>query len=233
MMECVDTFQKFYATPQGARVQKVLMASMRTFWPHIRGLSLLGHGYSLPYLQSYHHDAHLTIASFPGPLGGESWPPHACLKTAVLAEETTLPFLTDSFNRIILVHGLEYSVFPEKILRELYRVLTPEGRMLVSVPNIFSPWRPGRQTPFSSGRALSRAGLYTLLLKAGFEPLGWKTVLCAPPFLLQKKNYEEQEQVWQKYGPFFGDIFLVDVIKRKPSQHYAVRKAAPVLVPTP
>ncbi|HEX4594037.1 MAG TPA: methyltransferase domain-containing protein [Bryobacteraceae bacterium] len=46
-----------------------------------------------------------------------------------------IPFSDASFDLVILHHGLEHIPGPEKTLREVGRVLKPDGRLVVSIPN--------------------------------------------------------------------------------------------------
>jgi SAM-dependent methyltransferase len=46
-----------------------------------------------------------------------------------------IPFSPESFDLVILHHGLEHIPAVEKTLREVGRILKPDGRLVVSVPN--------------------------------------------------------------------------------------------------
>lgn len=45
-----------------------------------------------------------------------------------------LPFPDESFNFVSIIHTLEHCPDVEKVMREIYRVLKPNGRILVVVP---------------------------------------------------------------------------------------------------
>ena len=47
-----------------------------------------------------------------------------------IAEETGLPLADCAMDRVLLVHELENSESARAMLREIWRVLTPEGRLL-------------------------------------------------------------------------------------------------------
>jgi SAM-dependent methyltransferase len=51
-----------------------------------------------------------------------------------------LPFVSDSLDLIVLPHALEFAADPHRVLREVERVLRPEGRVVVSGMNPFSLW---------------------------------------------------------------------------------------------
>lgn len=59
---------------------------------------------------------------------------------ALLAEAVALPFAEASLDLLILPHTLEISVDPHAALREVYRVLVPEGRVVISGLNPLSLW---------------------------------------------------------------------------------------------
>jgi len=48
-----------------------------------------------------------------------------------------LPFASDSVDVVILNHVLEFSLYPHHVLREVERVLVPEGHVVMM---IFNPW---------------------------------------------------------------------------------------------
>jgi SAM-dependent methyltransferase len=70
---------------------------------------------------------------------------------SVCAESHTLPFAGGSFDFVICHHSLEHFRDAARVIREIRRVLKPQGRLFVSVPD---------------GRSFSD-GLYRLLLCGG------------------------------------------------------------------
>jgi SAM-dependent methyltransferase len=56
------------------------------------------------------------------------------------ADPAYLPFAENSIDLIVLPHVLEFSDNPHPILREAYRVLRPEGQVVLSGFNPFSLW---------------------------------------------------------------------------------------------
>lgn len=53
---------------------------------------------------------------------------------------TVLPFASDSMDLLVLPHTLENHPDPHAVLREAYRVLRPEGKMIITGFNPFSLW---------------------------------------------------------------------------------------------
>lgn len=81
-----------------------------------------------------------------------------------LARLETLPFADGTFDRLLCTQVLEHVADPAGILRELYRVLKPGGRMLLTAPLGFGE----HQIPHDYFR-YTRYGLTHLLETAGFR----------------------------------------------------------------
>jgi SAM-dependent methyltransferase len=56
----------------------------------------------------------------------------------LLADQQALPFPCDSIDAIILHHALEFSDNPHQLLREVHRVLSPNGHLIVLGINPYS-----------------------------------------------------------------------------------------------
>ena len=86
-----------------------------------------------------------------------------------------------SFDVVTLFHVLEHLPDPDNALSEARRVITPDGRLLVEVPNfgsLQSRLTGGKGFHVDAPRHLfhfTRASLVELLERAGFEPLGVAT----------------------------------------------------------
>ncbi len=60
-------------------------------------------------------------------------------------------------DRVLMVRALEMSDDPERLLREIWRVLAPSGRLIAVIPNRRGVWTRTDHTPFGHGRPYSRA----------------------------------------------------------------------------
>ena len=58
----------------------------------------------------------------------------------ILAEDSHLPFPSDSVDILVLQHSLDLSAHPHQVLREAERVLRPGGRLLLFGFNLHSSW---------------------------------------------------------------------------------------------
>ncbi|WCM86303.1 class I SAM-dependent methyltransferase [Acidovorax sp. NCPPB 3576] len=62
------------------------------------------------------------------------------VEPALLADPVALPFSENSLDLVLLPHALELSIDPHAALREVQRVLVPEGRVVISGLNPVSLW---------------------------------------------------------------------------------------------
>lgn len=69
------------------------------------------------------------------PLPGPAW-----ARLALQCDFTALPFASNSLDLLVLPHTLEFSADPHATLREVERVLVPEGRVLVFGLNPTGLW---------------------------------------------------------------------------------------------
>ena len=90
---------------------------------------------------------------------------------SALVEEDRLPLADGSVDRLLAVHCLETAERVRPLLREMWRVLAPEGRLMLVVPNRRGVWARLDKTPFGQGRPYSRRQLEALLIEALFTPL--------------------------------------------------------------
>ena len=92
---------------------------------------------------------------------------------ALRASLAALPFASEAFDLIICKHVLEHLAEPDSALRELARVLRPQGRLLVLTPNRFhyvpllaSLLPPALQRLVASGRGLAPVEVHPTLYRA-------------------------------------------------------------------
>ena len=66
--------------------------------------------------------------------------PGSVRQVALLTDFAALPFPSSSLDLVVLPHTLEYSANPHATLREVERVLVPEGRVVICGMNPLSLW---------------------------------------------------------------------------------------------
>lgn len=189
------------------------MRRIRKLWPSLRGMRVLGMGFAAPYLRPFLPEAERVIAFLPSQLGPMGWPSGRCL--SVLGEEAATPFPDAMFDRVLLVHGLEIAEAVRPLMRQLWRVLAPEGRLLIVAPNRASLWAQVERSPFAQGRPYLRAQLDSLLRETMFTPERWDGALHLPP--LKSRSLMRSGETWERMGkslwPRLCGVHLVEASK--------------------
>jgi SAM-dependent methyltransferase len=206
-------FADFYEGPLGLLTRRIIARQLRAAWPATRGACLLGYGFAVPYLRAFQSDAERVIAAMPAHQGVVAWPPERPL--SVLVDEDVLPFPDAFFDRILVVHGLEGAEATRPLLRQLWRVLAPEGRLLLVAPNRTSLWAQLERSPFALGRPFTRGELDRVLRGALFEPLRWNRALYVPPFRGRRlvKTGQGWDRVMQRIAPALFGVHVVEAGK--------------------
>lgn len=198
----------FYTTQLGGLTADLLRRELDALWPAITGLSVLGIGHAIPCLEPWQEKARCLGLS-PSHMGGVAWPPEKPNMICV-AETDALPFPDLSFDRVLLVHGLEQAENARRTLREVWRVLKDDGRLIVVLPNRRSMWAYAESTPFGHGQPYSEGQLSRLLKGLFFTVERQKTALYAPP--LNIKLALRFFWLAERYGPFLAPHFAGLVI---------------------
>lgn len=205
----------FYTSRMGRIVRRVMQDRIRQFWPDMHGLRVMGYGYSVPYLRMLAEQAERGFSVMPAGMGVHSWP-HDGKNLVCLAEETQLPIETSSVDRLLLVHALEFSEQMPAVLAEMYRILKPNGRMLVMVPNRAGFWARAEWSPLGQGTpySLTQIGAY---LKANmFIVERTEEALFMPPYksAMLMKSAGIFERYGQKFLPFAAGVHMVEASKQ-------------------
>ncbi|MDE2622810.1 MAG: methyltransferase domain-containing protein [Betaproteobacteria bacterium] len=140
----------------------------------------------------------------------------------LLADPTALPIATQSIDLAVLPHALEFSLNPHAILREMDRVMMPEGRLIITGFNPRSLW--GLRQFVSRGRggypwcgqfvALSRLKDWLALL--GFEVNGGCFWAYAPPLTTEHwlRRFRFMEPAGDRWWGVGGGVYMLQAIKR-------------------
>lgn len=229
----LDVFKlrEFYGTPLGFAARRMIEAKLTEAWGDARGLDLLGLGYATPYLEARRQTARRAVVAMPAAQGVEVWPSEGRVLSC-LSHEASLPFRNALFDRVLMVHSLEESDEPLNLLREVWRVLAPTGRVIIVAANRRGPWANAEKTPFGHGRPYTIAQLETLCRQAELEPVAWSRALYAPPWRGAARWADGLEQIGPWIWPMMSGLILMEVVKHT----FAVRPkglGAPVTVFVP
>ncbi len=229
-IDIVD-LRSFYASPLGEVARGLLLNAIRTRWESMHGFVLVGLGYATPYLGPFRDEALRSHALMPAAQGVVNWPSTG-LSSSALVDADQLPLRDGSVDRIILAHALEMAQNPAELMAEMWRVLSPGGRIIIITPNRSGLWARMDVTPFGHGQPFSRGQLTGLMRQALFTPIHWGEALYVPP--VRRRIFLKTARVWDRVGrtlglPFAG-VHVIEATKQvfRPAM---VKKASRVLLP--
>lgn len=207
--------RSFYTSPLGRLAEHSITMALSSIWANVPNERLVGLGYALPWLERFGTDAERVFAFMPATQGAVVWPPNAPTATALVFDEE-LPLVDASIDRMLMVHSLEHAENPRETLNEIWRVLSPAGRVVIVVPNRRGVWARFEHTPFGTGRPYSRSQLAELLRETNFTPAAWSDALFFPPsrrrFMMRLHNL--MESAGRKLWPIFSGVIVVEAQKR-------------------
>ena len=229
--------RSFYASPLGKLAEQSIAMTLSALWTGVPNERLVGLGYALPWLERFGSDAERVFAFMPATQGAVVWPPQGPSATALVFDEE-LPLMDASIDRMLVVHSLEHAESPRETLKEIWRVLSPAGRVVIVVPNRRGVWARFEHTPFGTGRPFSRTQLTELLHDANFTPAGWGEALLYPPSRRQwlQRAHGMLEHAGRQFWPIFSGVIVVSAEKRLYQGIPVARRASrrvfmPVLAP--
>ncbi len=234
MSSDVVDLRDFYRTGVGLVARRMIRGAIRRVWPDLRGMRLLGVGYTTPFLSAIAAETERTVALMPASLGVLGWPSEG-RNLVTLADEGELPFADYSIDRLLVVHAIETSEQAGAMLKEIWRVLAGGGRLLIVAPNRRGIWARLDRTPFGSGRPYTMSQLSQLLRDELFTPVGSDTALYIPP--VRKRMMLRAAPAWERIGkrwfPTFAGVVLIEATKQIYAKPVAARAPRRRLVYTP
>ena len=145
-----------------------------------------------------------------------------CGAAELRATEYDLPFASASLDLVLLPHVLEFSPQPHQVLREVARVLVPEGSVIIAGFNPFSLWglrnlasRAGAACPWG-GQYRSVPRIRDWLTLLGFDSRPALFGCYAPPLGVQQRfePWHFIEGLGARCWPVCGGSYLLQGIKR-------------------
>lgn len=148
---------------------------------------------------------------------------------SVVCDGAALPFPAASLDLVLMPHTLEHSGDPHATLREVERVLVPEGRVVIAGLNLTSFWGFRQKR----ARFFRKMGLGSLYLPESGEFIGywrlrdWLRLLgfevesvafgCYVPAVEQPqwlRRFAWVERAGARWWPIFGAAYCVVAVKR-------------------
>jgi len=133
-----------------------------------------------------------------------------------------LPIATQSIDLVVLAHTLEFAEEPHALLREVDRVMMPEGRLVIVGFNPWSLWGLRSALGFSrdqypwNGRFLSLVRVKDWLALLGFDVSAGRLIAYAPPFDSERwrRRFGFMEPAGDRWWAVGGAVYMLQAIKR-------------------
>jgi SAM-dependent methyltransferase len=139
----------------------------------------------------------------------------------IRADFRDLPVASNSADLVLLPHVLEFSDDPHQILREVARVLLPEGHVVMACFNPWSLWGArrafGRGVDYPwHGRFINLPRLKDWLALLELEIDGGQMSCYVPPCRHQKwlARFGFMEKAGDRWWPIAGGVYFLQAVKR-------------------
>jgi SAM-dependent methyltransferase len=204
-----NTLQEWLATPLGQYLLEKERAYLDDVTPDIFGFHALQLGMPEVDLLRESRIAHrVRVAAAEHP--------------DVYAKCHELPLATQSIDLVLLPHVLEFATEPHAILREVDRVMMPEGRLVIVGFNPWSLWGLRSALGFSrdefpwNGRFVSLLRVKDWLALLGFDVNAGRLVAYAPPFdnARLRRRFGFMEPAGDRWWAVGGAVYMLQAIKR-------------------
>ena len=147
---------------------------------------------------------------------------HADLMTS----NEALPFEEASVDLLIAPHILEQMVEPYELLKEIHRVLMPEGRLIITGFNPTSLWGLKRLLSFDidypwNAKFISLSKIKEWLPIVGLEMIEGKMGCYVPPIQQSSwlKKIHAMEKLGDRWWPMLGGFYFIVIQKRVHGMH--------------
>jgi SAM-dependent methyltransferase len=133
-----------------------------------------------------------------------------------------LPIAANSIDLVVLPHTLEFSDDPHQILREVVRVLVPEGQVIIAGFNPWSLlglkrlWPSARRSVPWSGRFINLPRMKDWLSLLSFDIVSGRMHGYLPPFSQEPwlRRFQFMDAAGDRWWPFAGGVYFLQAVKR-------------------
>lgn len=204
-----NTLQEWFETPLGQYVLDKERAYLDDVTPDIFGFHALQLGLPAHDLLRESRIAHrMRVASSGTP--------------SLYAKCHELPFAEHSIDLVLLPHVLEFAEEPHAVLREVDRIMMPEGRLVILGFNPWSLWGlrstvgPARGEVPWNGHFVSLLRVKDWLALLGFDVSAGRLAGYAPPFDNERlrRRFGFMEPAGDRWWAVGGAVYMLQAIKR-------------------
>jgi len=203
--------ERFYRTRLGGAAAKHVAERVSAAWGTCAGQTVLGFGYPEAVFDAMRIEARRIAVLAPSGRGVSS----ARAAGEALVDEHHWPIASGAVDRVLVVHGLEETAGPRRLMREIWRVLADDGSAVVVAANRTGLWSVTGGTPFAAGRPYTKEQLERLLAETMFRASAWSRALMFPP--LKSAAVARSAGAWERAGetmwPGLAGALLVEAQK--------------------
>lgn len=139
----------------------------------------------------------------------------------IRANAAALPLASQSVDLVVAPHGLEFAPEPHEVLREIDRVLRPEGKLILTSFNPWSLWglsravRPRHGVPWG-GQPISLPRIKDWLSLLGHDVVAGRLACYAPPMESEKwrDRFSFMEAAGDRWWGVGGGVYMLMSVKR-------------------
>ena len=140
----------------------------------------------------------------------------------IISDFNHLPIASQSIDLALMPHVLEFSATPHQVLREVERVLMPEGHVIITGFNPISWWGVGHLIKRRCGDYPWRGNFIALprvkdwLALLGLEVVAGRLSCYAPPLQSPKwlDRFQFMEAAGDRWWPLAGGVYFLLAKKR-------------------
>lgn len=206
----IEGFSDWLKTPQGHYVTDWELDKVSRIVSDVFGFNALQIGLpELNFLSSNRMPLRMKIGNA-GPL-------------TIRSEASELPFANTSIDLVVLAHSLEFHPEPHRLLREIDRILIPDGQIVVVGFNPFSLWGLRQRLiqnddevfPWN-GRYIGVPQLKDWLSLLSFEIERGRFGRYAPPWNNEQafRRCRWMEPAGDRWWPIAGGVYVIRAVKR-------------------
>lgn len=216
MNQRATQLHQWFTTPLGQQLLRAESQKLQPILPHLFGYHLLqigdvGDGQLLESSRIMHR--YLLIQSTPAP---------ALPYSTLCSTADSLPIASDSIDVVLLAHSLEFEDNPHEVLREVERILIPQGHLIIIGFNPYSLWTIWRWINAQrailpwQGHLISLLRLKDWLALLGFNLKEYCTFFYMPPFNSPwiMRHVQILDWIGERAAWHFGAVYIVVAQKR-------------------
>ncbi|NQZ13594.1 MAG: methyltransferase domain-containing protein [Alphaproteobacteria bacterium] len=207
--------KSFYNGITGRVIRSLIRARVLELWSPEKHLRYVGVGYAPPYMKPFMDEAERSFCVMSPNLGVHQWPENE--KNLVsLGDEHALPLETNSVDRMIVCHHLEFLDHPEEAFEEMYRVLKSTSKIIIIVPNRMGLWSRADWSPLGQGQPYSAKQIETFLKENLFVHERTCQAIFTPAY--QNPLWLRMAFIFEKIGrfvyPALGGVHIIEASKQ-------------------